>query len=928
MKVNKKKIKEKVNNIKQDIIEKKEKFKKKKRINRILIILLSLGILFVGLVLFAAIYIIVSAPDFETDKLYASEPTILYDRYGTEFARLGAEDRVLVTYDDLPQVLIDAIVATEDARFFQHDGFDIARFMKASMGQLSGNSGAGGASTLTMQVVKNTYTSTESSGLKGIIRKFTDIYMSIFKIEKKYTKEEIIEFYVNSPWLGSSAWGVEQASQIYFGKSVRDLSLPEAALIAGIFNAPKTFSPFNSIENATSRRNTVLDLMYRHGYITEEQLNDAKNISVESMIVEKKKIALNKYQSFSDAVVNEVEEDIGMNPYTTPMQIYTTLDPNVQDVLNSLNNGELYTFVNDVVQVAIAITDVHDGSVTAVDGGRNQTEERSYNRATQMKRHPGSTAKPIFDYGPLIEFNNASTGTYFFDEPMTYSNGTSVKNADGRYQGIETMRSALAASRNIPAIQAFQQLDKDKVANFVHSLGIDYGENLYESCAIGGFDGVSPLELAAAYSAFARGGYYIEPYTYTKITFNNSNDVVEQKPKREKVMSEETAYMVTSMLMTAQKNGVGGNFTINGTDVAAKTGTSTYDAQTLRQYGIPDSASMDNWNITYSPDYVISLWYGYDKLTTKEYYTNSNSAAGVRKKIMAAIGKNIYKTNSKFTKPSNVVEVEVEKETIPLQLPSDYTPADMRITELFKVGTEPTDVSVRYDRLATPTNGSAKADGKYIELSWKEVSAPAISESYLQDYFTTNYGQFASQYYQRRLSYNNSSIGYLGYQIYLRENGKWKDIGYTTKTSFNYNTRGDGGKYTFGVAARYSIFSDNESENLIIEKSIAGDRSDDDDDDDDYTVGDISAIKSSFDVNGTGTLNPISDDYIKITEKNGSDITKQVIKDRKVSVDIIDKDNNKVISDKKIDLGNKSTYVVTYKVSGISKSIDITFKVN
>lgn len=926
MKVNKKNIEKKISNIKDNIKTKKEKFKKKKTTHKILIILLSLGIIFVGAILFFAIYIITSAPDFETDKLYASEPSILYDKYGNQFAKLGAEDRVLVTYDDLPQVLIDAIVATEDARFFQHDGFDIARFMKASMGQLSGNSGAGGASTLTMQVVKNTYTSTESSGVKGIIRKFTDIYMSIFKIEKKYTKEEIMEFYVNSPWLGSSAWGVEQASKIYFGKSVRDLSLPEAALIAGIFNAPKTYSPFNNVENATARRDTVLELMYRHGYITEEQLNDAKAISVESLIVEKKSVSLNKYQSFSDAVVNEVEEDTGMNPYTTAMEIHTTLDPNVQDVLNALNNGELYTFVNDVVQVAIAVTDVNDGSVTAVDGGRNQTEERSYNRATQMKRHPGSTAKPIFDYGPLIEFNNASTGTYFFDEPMTYSNGTSVKNADGKYQGIETMRSALAASRNIPAIQAFQQLEKEQIANFAHSLGIDYGEELYESCAIGGFDGVSPLELAAAYSAFARGGYYIEPYTYTKITFKDNNDVIEQKPKREKVMSEETAYMVTSMLMTAQSNGVGGNFSISGTDVAAKTGTSTYDAQTLRQYGIPDSASMDNWNITYSPDYVISLWYGYDKLTTKEYYTNSNAAAGVRKRIMAAIGKKIYKTNSKFTKPSNVVEVEVEKETIPLQLPSQYTPADMRITELFKEGTEPTDVSIRYDQLPAPTGGSAKVDGKYIDLSWKDVTANAISNSYLEEYFSNNYGQFATQYYNRRLSYNNSNIGYLGYQVYLKEGGKYKPLGFTTKTSYSYNTHDEGGKYVFAVTSRYSIFSDNESESLIIEKSISGSshRDDDDDDDDDsYTIGNAELVNDSISLSGNGSFDPISSKYIKITDTSGSNITSKVISDNKVSARIT-KGGSQVSS---IDLDTPGTYKVSYSISGYSGTLNMTVTV-
>jgi penicillin-binding protein 1A len=630
-KINRKSISDEFNKMKEVAKTSSKNFAKKKTGHKVLIVVLFIAIIIVALTLIFGLYIMITAPDFDTDLLYNKESTVLLSNDGSEYARLGEENRELVSYDELPQVLVDAIVATEDSRYFQHNGFDIARFIKASFGQLAGNSGAGGASTLTMQVVKNTYTSTNNKGFKGVIRKFTDIYMSIFKVEKKYTKEEIIEFYVNAPWLGSGTYGVEQASLTYFGKSVKDLSLPEAALIAGIFNAPQTYNPFHSVENATSRRNVVLDLMYKHGYITKEQMEDAKAISIDSLIVPNTGKTLNKYQTYVDAVVDEVINDTGNNPYEVPMEIQTTMDPNQQDVLNSLNNEDLYKFRDNVVQVGIAVTDVNNGAVLAIDGGRNQTTERAYNRATQMKRQPGSTAKPIFDYGPLIEYNNASTGTYFWDDEMTYSNGTSVKDADNKYQGMETMRTALSNSRNIPAIQAFQQLDKDKIASFAHSLGIDYGDNLYESCAIGGFDGVSPLQMSAAYAAFARGGYYIEPYTYTKITFKDTGEVTEQKPKKEKVMSEETAYMINSILMTAQNNGVGGNFSISGTDVAAKTGTSTYDAAALKSKGVPDSASADNWNITYSPDYVISLWYGYDKLT-KEYYTDSNRAAGDRKK--------------------------------------------------------------------------------------------------------------------------------------------------------------------------------------------------------------------------------------------------------------------------------------------------------
>src|SRR5574344_738737 len=347
-KINKESVKNKLVSIQKTV---KEKIPKAKKItgHKALIFLLGIAIVIVSIVLVFGLYIIISAPEFDTELLYNKEATTLIDKNGDEVARLGSQNREIVSYDELPQVLIDAIVSTEDSRFFQHDGFDIARFMKASFGQLSGNSGAGGASTLTMQVVKNTYTSRTSKGLEGVIRKFTDIYMSIFKVEKQYTKEEIMEFYVNAPWLGCGTWGVEQASKTYFGKSVKDLSLPEAALIAGIFNAPQTYNPFNSVENATKRRDVVLDLMYKHGYITEDEMNDAKNISISSLIVENKGTTLNKYQSFVDAVVNEVIDDTGMNPYETPMEIQTTLDTNVQDILNNLNNGDYYSWINNVI---------------------------------------------------------------------------------------------------------------------------------------------------------------------------------------------------------------------------------------------------------------------------------------------------------------------------------------------------------------------------------------------------------------------------------------------------------------------------------------------------------------------------------------------------------------------------------------------------
>ena len=799
----------------------KQNKKSKKILNKVLSVLMFLGIIIMVAIIVFCTYIVINAPDFDTDLLYEKEATILYDRTGeTEIARLGAEQRILVSYDDLPEVLIDAIVATEDSRFFQHNGFDVVRFAKASFGQLAGQEGAGGASTLTMQVVKNTFTSTEASGVKGIIRKFTDIYMSIFMVEKNYTKEEIIEFYVNAPFLGNSTYGVEQASQTYFGKSVKDLTLAEASLVAGMFNAPSVYNPFYSTELSSERRNTVLNLMVRHGYITEEQAQDAKNISVESIAVEPKATSLNKYQTYIDVVAAEVEEKTGYDPYNTPMIIYTTMDIDTQEVLIKLNNEELgYKWVDDQIQIGLAITDVHDGSIRGIDGARNQNGEKLFNRATDMKTQPGSTAKPIFAYGPYLEYNNGNTGTLFFDNKMKYSNGQPLTNSDNSYKGAMTMRQALAQSRNIPAVQAFQAVEKDKIAEFVHACGIDFGDELYESYAIGGGLQVSPLDMAAAYGTFARGGYYIEPYSFTKIIFQETDEVYEQKYTKVKAMSEETAYMINDMLVTATKQGVGGNIRVSGTDIASKTGTSTYDKSALKKHNVPSSASADNWVITYSPDYVISFWYGYDELS-HDYYTDSLKAAIQRKKISAVLANNIYKKNSRFSKPSGVVSAKYEQETNPAQLPSDYTPAELISTELFKKGTEPSEVSTRFSQLENPTKGETTENEGQINISWEGISTPSsIDNSYLQDYFDENYGQFASTYLEKRNSYNANAIGSLGYQVYLSTPTGLQSLGWTADPYFVYQTTTNG-TYTFVVKSAYSIFKSNMSSGLTITTEI------------------------------------------------------------------------------------------------------------
>ena len=803
--------------------------------NTILIILISLGIVVASAVLAFALYIIITSPDFVVEELYTKEPTVLYDMNGEEITRIGNENVELVTYSDLPQVLVDALIATEDSRFFQHNGFDAARFIRASLGQLAGQD-AGGASTLSMQVIKNTYTDGSlTSGIKGIVRKFTDIYMAVFKLEASYTKEEIIEFYLNSQWLGggstnyASINGVEQGSQYFFGKSVSDLTLAEASLLVGMFNNPSLYNPYSNPEGASNRRSTVLSLMVRHGYITEEEKEFAESVPVESLLADHSDDEnTSMYQAFIDYTLLKVEEETGDNPYQVPMEIYTTLDPSIQETLYLLETEEIYTFINDTVQFGMAVTSTENGAVLALSGGRNYAAQGT-NRAVGIeykgiRNHIGSTAKIIFDYGPYIEYLNGSTGTLFLDRPWSYTVGGSVVNSSRDYWGEITMRRALVNSRNIPAIQAMQQVaaevGMDQIAEFASSLGIDYGDELYESAGLGGSGGSNPLSMSAAYAAFGRGGIYIEPYTFTRIVYTESEEEYTHPVERTRVMSEETAYMITDILVDAGRSGVGGNFSISGTDIAAKGGTSTIDSESAKELGIPSNATPNHWNITYSPDYSIALWLGYDDL--RQGYLTSDTGYNPRRQIMAAVAKKTYKTGSRFEQPSGVVSATIELGTYPLQLASEYTPSSLKSTELFKAGYEPIEVSTRFSALENPTNGTSTYDGSTIRISWDAIETPdAIDPNYLEEYFNGYFkglygSDYAQEYYESRISYNNSNIGTIGYQVYLQDaSGNLISLGYTTNTYFTY-TATPGTDYTFVVKSAYSIFKDNMSSGLTI----------------------------------------------------------------------------------------------------------------
>ena len=513
------------------------------------------------------------------------------------------------------------------------------------------------------------------------------------------------------------------------------------------------------------------------------------------------------------------------------MAIYSTLDTNIQDVLEQLEDGELYNFPDEYVQYGMAITSVKDGSILAISGGRNY-QPQSLNRAVGpqyngIKRQPGSTAKPIFDYGPHIEYLNSSPGTIFIDRPWSYSNGQTVRNYDYRFVGPITMREALVDSRNIPALQAFQQVANkvgaDKIADFAHSLGIDYGDTLYESIAIGGVECANPLTMSAAYATFGRGGEYIEPYSFTKVVYLESEDEYPHQVERTRVMSEQTAYLITDMLVTGGSRYVGGSFTISGTQIAAKTGTTTIDGASAAQVGVGADCTPDSWNITYSPDYAIALWYGYDRLEAGKPYLNSYTGSVGRLSIMSAVATRVYEKNSTFSRPSGITSVTIESETYPVQLASEYTPSGLKSTQLYKSGYEPSEVSTRFAELENPTNGTSAFDGSTITISWDPIDTPdginqsLIEEMYNKDEYWKFFQIYKKSYYESRLKYDKDNIGTVGYEVYLRNaSGKLVNLGYTEKTTFTYKALPSISDYTFVVKSAYSKFKDNMSSGLTI----------------------------------------------------------------------------------------------------------------
>ena len=847
----------------------KHKKRQRKILKVLLIIFLSFGIMGILGVSAFLVYVIQSAPEFDTNLLKEKQSTILYDSNGVEFAKLGSQIRENIDYDDLPEIFIDALIATEDSRYFQHNGIDIARFSKAALKQLLGQDDAGGGSTISMQVIKNSFTDTTSTGIKGLIRKFTDIYLAVFKLEKNYTKEQIIEFYVNNHGLGG-AWGVEEASKYYFGKSAKDMNLAEASLLAGMYQAPGTYNPYKNPELAEKRRSTVLYLMVRHGYITQDEANLANSIPVTSLLSYSKSNQ-SKYQGYIDTLCDEIEEKYGLDPYKTSMLIYTNMNRKKQDALNDVANGVTHSWINEFVQTGIVVVNSENGKVEALIANRNQEGQKLYNFATDINRQIGSTAKPLFDYAPGIEYNNWSTYTLFDDSPYTYSNGQPIRNYDSSHHGIITLRWALSDSRNVPALKAFQQVDKKKVIELVTNVGITpeiSGNTIHEAHAIGAFNGSNPMEMAGAYQIFSNGGKYTEPYTVSKIVLRTTGEVIENNNKTKQIISEATSYMITDVLKDVVTNRMRSSRYKITDNFAVKTGTTNYPSNMWKTYPtLADDAISDCWVMGYTNKTVISIWYGYKELDPEhlDRVLHWYPAIREREDLFNSVANAVFNHDgTDFEMPNSVIETPVEVGSNPPLLPSNNTPSNKIIYELFKKGTEPTEISSTYSKLDAPTNFSINYKNNEVTLSWNKVSDPG----YLAD-------------------------GVLGYYIYF----EGELLGFTTRTTCTINDL-DSYIGTYTIKAGYKDTETSMSNG--VSKKLSSTAS--------YTLS-LSGKNTTYIDQDDEISKDLYDGNLVVLKENGKNISNKIKDKLKIT---ITNSSGDVVS--KIDSNVPDTYKVTYQI--------------
>lgn len=648
--------------------------------------------------LMAATVLIAASIIFRFDEWHSFQPELIVDCdksvriYDSDGELLciasGGEKRIWVSIDSIPTDVVEAFVAAEDARFYTHDGVDIIRIFGAAWADIKAGGYVQGASTISQQLIKLSHLSAE----KTLNRKLEEAVLAR-TLERHYDKDQIMEMYLNYVYFGGGYYGIEAASRGYFGISVNELTNAQAAQLAGILKSPSNYAPHLDMEASLGRRGVILGLMLDYGYLSQPEYDSAMN----EECVLNKEFPTERTCSI-DYALNEACKITGMSMdelLVSGASVYTTID-NIIDAygVELINNPEMYP--SDYAQGALAVLR-NDGSIAAMVGGRGEYDALSLNRAADMERQPGSLIKPVLVYAPALEKYDYTAATLLYDSPKEFGD-YSPRNSDDKYYGWVTMRTAVTKSLNVPAVDVLSDIGLPSACMFAESVGISFeNEQLGLSLALGGFTyGVSPLEMAGAYSSFANGGVYIEPTCIERIVMFGGEIVHERSVSGIRAMSAENAYILTSMLKSVAKEGTGKRLSELALPIAAKTGTSV-DSNGVR----------DAWCAVYSSDYTAVTWMGTDD---SSHGSLPSDAVGGKYTaiILAELFSKLYngKECKDFPMPEGITTCRVDSRAVEngngVLLAATMTPEKYSYDEYFITGTAPTDTDPYWDQPTPP----------------------------------------------------------------------------------------------------------------------------------------------------------------------------------------------------------------------------------
>ena len=621
--------------------------------------------------------------DFDVYRITGCDRTsIIYDGQSDVVSRLhGVQDRTWVSISELQPSTVYAFISAEDARFFEHEGVDVIRIAGAIVADIKAGSYVQGASTISQQLIKLSHLTSE----KTISRKAEEAALA-YEMERQYSKEDILEMYLNYVYFGGGYYGIEAAAEGYFGVHASDLTLDQSAMLAGILKSPSGYAPHINYAASINRRNNILRLMRDYGYITDDEKKQAA--AKRPTILHDKREEYSGY--YTDAVTKSAAALMGITVdelIRGGYSIYSAMDSDIQHYCEEMfKNGELFPAEDS--EAAIVVLEPSTGMVVAMVGGRSYTGGISFNRATDIRRQPGSVIKPVIAYAPAFEYLNYTAADMILDEETTFADYT-PSNYGNKYYGWVTVREAVTKSLNVPAVKTLSEVGVERAKDFAKRCGIEFDDKDDSlALALGGFTyGVSPLQIAGAYSCFASGGIYNTPTLIKKITDRNGLTVYEYRQDSRRVMSEANAYILTSMLKSVVTEGTGHRLNTLDIPIAGKTGT----------VGLANG-NRDAWMAGYTPEYTAVVWQGYD--SDRLGLLPSSATGGTYPALMLyELFNHIYPDgrSGDFEKPESVKQYSIDAKTLKKQhkavLANAMTPQSSRVTEYFTEETAPEDVS-------------------------------------------------------------------------------------------------------------------------------------------------------------------------------------------------------------------------------------------